>query len=375
MRITPVTVPAAAGNPTPTYAADGALPGGIAFNTGTRVISGTPTALGSGAITIRASNSQGFADWRLPYSTVSLTSAPSFVDDTGDPQTWDQGYAIKDVTVPVAAGVPTPTYAPVGALPAGIVFDATTRIIGGTPTALGSGTITIRAINSQGSDDWTVTYSILEALSIADWDGSAYQAPIVLALIPVVISNPDITTQNFTPIGTADIVVASDLSIGQVERHPTEQNLLRLRKTSGSTADFSVYFDNEGTPLYPNAELFLVIRNASNTPITVPFTIGNTGGGFNNWTIDNTGQTSLVTGLETGDRFVMAIAEPAIAPSFVDNTGDPQTWTQGQAITPDHGRCSGRQPHADLRGTGSFPCWAGVQSHYPCPQWYADLGG
>ena len=29
----------------------------------------------------------------------------------------------------------------------------------GTPTALGSGTITIRATNSEGSDDWTVDYT------------------------------------------------------------------------------------------------------------------------------------------------------------------------------------------------------------------------
>ena len=194
--------------------------------------------------------------------------------------------------------------------------------------------------------DWTVTYSILVALSIADWDGSAYQTPIVLALIPVVISAPDITTQNFTPIGTADIVVASDLSIGQVERHPTEQSLLRLRKTSGSTADFSVYFDNEGTPLYPDAELFLVIRNASNTPITISFTIGSTGGGFNNWTIDNTGQTSLVTGLETGDRFVMAIAEPAIAPSFCRQHGRSPNLDPGPG---DHSRSRSMQRSATQR--------------------------
>ena len=326
-----------------------------AFDTTTRVLSGTPTVGGSGKITIRATNSQGTADWTVDYTTVSLTSAPSFVDPTGDPQTWDQGDAIKDVTVPVAAGVPTPTYVPVGALPAGIAFDPTTRVLSGTPTAQGSGTITIRAINSQGTADWTVAYSIEAPLSVAEWDGSAYQAPIVLALISVVISDPDITPQDFTPIGTADIVVASDLSIGQVERHPTEQSLLRLRKTSGSTADFSVYFDNEGTPLYPNAELFLVIRDATNTPITISFTIGSTGGGFNNWTIDNTGQTSLVTGLETDDRFVMAIAEPAIAPSFVDNTGDPQTWTQGQAITPITVDAASGSPAPTYAAVGNLP--------------------
>ena len=37
------------------------------------------------------------------------------------------------ITVPTATGNPTPTYAPVGALPAGITFDTATRVIAGTP--------------------------------------------------------------------------------------------------------------------------------------------------------------------------------------------------------------------------------------------------
>ena len=42
--ITDITVPAASGNPAPTYAVEGSLPAGIAFDTGTRVLSGTPTS-------------------------------------------------------------------------------------------------------------------------------------------------------------------------------------------------------------------------------------------------------------------------------------------------------------------------------------------
>ena len=99
-------------------------------------------------------------------ATLTLTdesggdSAPAFSDDTGDAQAWTQNIAIGPITVPQASGTPTPTYAPVGALPSGIAFDTTTRAISGTPTATGSGTITVRAINSEGSDDWTVDYAV-----------------------------------------------------------------------------------------------------------------------------------------------------------------------------------------------------------------------
>ena len=85
--------------------------------------------------------------------------APSFADDTGDAQTWETGTAITAITVPAATGTPTPTYAAEGNLPAGIAFDTATRVISGTPTATGSGTITIRATNSAGTADWTITYA------------------------------------------------------------------------------------------------------------------------------------------------------------------------------------------------------------------------
>ena len=71
--------------------------------------------------------------------------APAFADDTGDAQSWVSGTAITSITVPAATGTPTPTYAVQGTLPAGISFNTTTRVISGTPTAVGSGTITIRA--------------------------------------------------------------------------------------------------------------------------------------------------------------------------------------------------------------------------------------
>ena len=157
--ITNITVPEADGSPAPTYAVVGSLPSGIAFDTGTRVISGTPTAAGSGTITVRATNSEGTADWTVAYTTTGIDAAPSFADDTGNNQFWTQNQAITDIVVPVADGHPTPTYAVVGSLPVGIIFTALTRTLSGTPSAIGSGTITIRATNSEGSGDWTVAYT------------------------------------------------------------------------------------------------------------------------------------------------------------------------------------------------------------------------
>ena len=96
-------------------------------------------------------------------TVTKADEAPSFSDDTGDAQSWTQSVLITIIQVPVADGNPTPTYAVVGTLPAGLGFNATQRRIFGTPTGTGNGTITIRATNSEGSDDWTVAYTIAAA--------------------------------------------------------------------------------------------------------------------------------------------------------------------------------------------------------------------
>ena len=88
-----------------------------------------------------------------------VTVVPSFTDNTGDAQDWTQGAPIAPFQVPVALGTPAPTYAVEGALPAGLVFDPATRVISGTPTDAGSGTIAIQATNSAGTADWTVAYT------------------------------------------------------------------------------------------------------------------------------------------------------------------------------------------------------------------------
>ena len=112
---------------------------------------------------IKARNAQGVGPQSASVSVTTSAvpgAAPSFADDTGITQAWAPGTTIYSITVPIASGTPTPTYAAIGALPSGISFNATTRVISGTPSAVGSGTIRIRATNSQGSDDWTIAYTI-----------------------------------------------------------------------------------------------------------------------------------------------------------------------------------------------------------------------
>ena len=62
-----VTVPDAGGSPAAVYSTVGALPDGLRFDPATRRLSGTPSTAGAGAVTVRAANAHGAADWVMDY--------------------------------------------------------------------------------------------------------------------------------------------------------------------------------------------------------------------------------------------------------------------------------------------------------------------
>ena len=164
-------LPAASGGTTPyTYSVSG-LPSFIGFNSSTRTFTGTEDSTGSWNLTytvVDSGSPQQSASRSLTY-TINAQSpslvAPNFSDDTGNDQSWVQNVAITSINVPLASGNPTPSYSVVGSLPVGITFDTSSRIISGTPTEVGNGTITIRASNSEGDDDWTIDYVTTVAIT------------------------------------------------------------------------------------------------------------------------------------------------------------------------------------------------------------------
>ena len=124
--------------------------------------------------------------------------------------------------------------------------------------------------------------------------------PIVLAFLEADVSGADITAEPAVTIGTGnDLIVASNLVISQVERHVAGSQI-RLRRSGDG--EFSTYFDNEGSPLYPDARLQILYDGS-----LIDGSIANTGSGFNNWSVANSAQRSKLNAIATGERFVLAI--------------------------------------------------------------------
>ena len=243
--ISSISIPRVAqGAPTPAYTSSG-VPAGITVALPTATadgsITGTPTSGVPGTITITATNASGSDTWTVAYNIMLDVSAPSFSDATGDAQTWSIGNTISDVIVPAASGTPTPAYAVRGSLPAGLSFNASTRTFSGTPTSVGSGTITVRATNSEGSADWTVAYTITKLLSFPD-DPTAIQdwsvgTAISNIVIPVAVGS---ITPTYAIEGRLPDGIAFDASTRTLSGTPTTSvnvSTITIRATNAEARD------------------------------------------------------------------------------------------------------------------------------------------
>ena len=79
-----------------------------------------PSTAASQTLTFRLTVTDNDGDTDTDTVNVVVAAAftvPAFSDDIGDAQDWTQDQAITSITVPQAAGNPTPTYAAVGSLP------------------------------------------------------------------------------------------------------------------------------------------------------------------------------------------------------------------------------------------------------------------
>ncbi|MBU6315942.1 MAG: putative Ig domain-containing protein, partial [Acidobacteria bacterium] len=157
---------AATGFPAPTYAiTQGTLPQGLSFNSGTGVISGTPTAGGVTQLQVTATSGTATATQNLTIKTGALptiTSAASASFKSGK-------YGLTSI---VAAGEPRPVLSlDSGTLPQGVTFDAGSGILSGTTNATPSDyPLVFKATNALGSVTQNFILTVAGNVSITSAD-------------------------------------------------------------------------------------------------------------------------------------------------------------------------------------------------------------
>ena len=257
--ITPLTLPVATGgNGAITYTLTPALPTGLIFNATARTITGTAsTAAGATMHTYTAADGDDNTDAddsaSLMFSiTVEANTAPDFGATTPfEPsETIVQNRMITPITLPAATGGNGDITYTLAALPAGLTFDGTTRVISGTPESV------------VAEMDYTYT--------AADSDGStgAGDEATLVVRFAVVQAPPTRIDLSVNPAAVTESTTATTITVTAtlIEGTFTDERRVTLSASSDSTA-------TAGTDYTPEiAHTITIPANATSGTATFMFT-------------------------------------------------------------------------------------------------------
>jgi hypothetical protein len=141
-----------------TWSTSGTLPPGLTMNPNSGVISGTPTALGSSSFSVTLRDGGGISV--TTSMLVLAVNPPLSITPPPLPQAFVNA-PYPPVQFSAKGGAPPYTFAvSTGSLPPGIVLNATTGVLSGTPTTAGPSTFTIQVTDSGGTTVQTQSLTI-----------------------------------------------------------------------------------------------------------------------------------------------------------------------------------------------------------------------
>jgi len=161
----PSNTPSSGGGAVVSYSVSPALPAGLALNTTTGIVSGTPTAVKAVAsYTVTATNTAGSTTASLTITVNAAVVAPTGLTYSTNPAFYTNGVAIPS-NAPSSGGGAVVSYSVSPALPTGLALNTTTGIVSGTPTAVtAAASYTVTATNTAGSTTASLTITVNAAV-------------------------------------------------------------------------------------------------------------------------------------------------------------------------------------------------------------------
>ena len=147
----------------------GNLPAGLTFTPGTRMLSGTPNTAGTTTLTYAVTDTNGAST----NATFTVIVSDGLALTASGNQNYTLDTLIPNLELPIATGGTVPlTYTLTGPsggnLPAGLNFNAGTRMLSGTPNTAGTTTLTYRVTDTNGaSTNATFTVMVSDGLALS----------------------------------------------------------------------------------------------------------------------------------------------------------------------------------------------------------------
>lgn len=284
------TITAANGTAPYTYTVTaGALPAGLSLNTTTGVLSGTPTAGGTFNFTIMATDANSFTASRGYSVTIgapTVTVNPAAATAAQVTTAYSQTFSATGGTAPYTYAVST------GTLPAGLSLNASTGVLSGTPTTLGSSTFTVKATDSStgtgapytGTRSYTITVGQVIGTAPAITATTMSTAPITLHATANATGGPFSSIAIVSPPASGTAVV-NGLDIVYTPT-PTTSGAVNftyaLINTAGTSAPIPVTVNVNAVPIAVAQKQAIT---SSGQAVSVDLTEGATGGPFTGATL------------------------------------------------------------------------------------------
>ena len=310
--ITPITIESEDNSgQTVTNKVDG-LPDGVTFDETTNTISGTPSKVGSYDITVTTTDESGNATETTFTIEVEDTTKPTVENVAG--QTQEINTEIEPIKIEATDNSGQAVTNKVEGLPAGVTFDEATNTISGTPSEVGSYTVTVTTMDESGNaTETTFTIDVEDTTKPTVESVSDQTQEVNTEITPITIESEDNSDQAVTnKVDGLPDGVTFDEATNTISGTPSEVGSYTVTVTttdeSGNATETTFTIDVEDTtkPTVKSVSDQTQEVNTEITPIKIEAT-------------DNSGQTvtNKVDGLPDGITFDEATNTISGTPSEV----------------------------------------------------------